>query len=80
MTAVEWLVEQMPTAFKNLTINKQIIEQAKAIEKEQKIKDMIGLLQWMNKIALETPMRLETDLDDIVEQYYNETYGSNTQI
>lgn len=39
-------------------------------EKEQ----MIGLLQWMNKVASETPMRLETDLDDIVEQYYNETY------
>lgn len=37
--------------------------------------NMIGLLQWMNKISLETPMRLETDDDDIVEQYYNETYG-----
>ena len=34
-TAVEWLVEQMPTAFKNLTINKQLIEQAKEMEKKQ---------------------------------------------
>ena len=44
--------------------------QAKAMEKS----NMVGLLQWMNKVASETPMRLETDLDDIVEQYYNEKY------
>jgi hypothetical protein len=40
---------------------------------------MIGLLKWMNKIASENPMRLETDDDDIVQQYYNETYGGGEQ-
>ena len=48
----------------------EICENKLAMEKS----NMIGLLQWMNKVASETPMRLETDLDDIVEQYYNETY------
>jgi hypothetical protein len=31
-SAVEWLVSKMPTAFKDLTINKQLIEQAKQME------------------------------------------------
>ena len=35
MTAVEWLEYQLPTAFKNLTINKQLIEQAKEMERQQ---------------------------------------------
>jgi hypothetical protein len=34
-TAVEWLESNLPTAFKDLTINKQLIEQAKEMEKEQ---------------------------------------------
>ena len=73
-TAVEWLKDWMGK--NQYFIGNDLleaIEQAKATEKE----NMIGLLQWMNKINLETPMRLETDLDDIVEQYYNETYGGN---
>jgi hypothetical protein len=49
--------------------------EAKEMEKHQKI----GLLKWMNKVASEEPMRLETDFDDIVEQYYTETYGNNTK-
>ena len=51
--------------------SRDLLIQAKEIEKQQKI----GLLKWMNKVASEEPMRLETDFDDIVEQYYNETYG-----
>jgi hypothetical protein len=75
-TSVEWLIENInkKSWWENVAgIPEEIIEQAKSTEKE----NMIGLLQWMNKIASETPMRLETDLDDIVEQYYNETYGGN---
>jgi len=72
-TAVEWLLQAIEgkngKEFSSYYL--EFIEQAKATEKE----NMIGLLQWMNKINSETPMRLETDLDDIVEQYYNETYG-----
>jgi hypothetical protein len=37
-TSVEWLEEQMPTAFKGLTINKQLIKQAKEMH-EKEIKD-----------------------------------------
>jgi hypothetical protein len=44
---------------------------AKEMEKE----GMIGLLKWMNSVNQSDPMRLETDNDDIVEQYYKETYG-----
>jgi hypothetical protein len=75
-TSVEWLIENInkKSWWENVAgIPEEIIEQAKATEKE----NMIGLLQWMNKINSETPMRLETDLDDIVEQYYNETYGGD---
>jgi hypothetical protein len=36
-TAVEWLESNLPTAFKDLTINKQLIVQAKEMEKQQKI-------------------------------------------
>ncbi len=38
-TAIEWLEERMPTVFKNLTINKHLFEQAKEMEKEQRIAD-----------------------------------------
>jgi len=34
-SAVEWLESNLPTAFKDLTINKQLIEQAKEMEKQQ---------------------------------------------
>jgi hypothetical protein len=75
-TAVEWLVEQLR---KNENIRWkgtpffELSEQAKEMEKER----MIGLLEWMNSVNQSDPMRLETDNDDIVEQYYNETYGCN---
>ena len=77
-TAVEWLFAHL-LPFLTFSDPKEIehfrrcLSEAKEMEKE----NMIGLLQWMNKIASETPMRLETDLDDIVEQYYNETYGGD---
>jgi UDP-glucose 6-dehydrogenase len=34
-TAVEWLESNLSTAFKDLTINKQLIKQAKELEKQQ---------------------------------------------
>jgi hypothetical protein len=76
-TAVEWLHQMIlpkdtQAVFLLAKDIEVLFEQAKAMEKEQ----MIGLLDWMNKIASEEPMRLETDHDDIVEQYYNERYGN----
>jgi hypothetical protein len=73
-TAVEWLVQELTKnkfIAKNGDFTNPLIEQALEMEKEQ----IIGLLKWMNKVASEEPMRFETDADDIVEQYYTETYG-----
>ena len=61
----------IPQAITFYIDHQEEIREAKEMEKER----MIGLLKWMNKIASENPMRLETDDDDIVQQYYNETYG-----
>jgi hypothetical protein len=57
-TAVEWLESKMPTVFKDLTINKQLIKQAKEMEKEQII-DAFNEGYFDEKSA---------------EQYYNETF------
>jgi hypothetical protein len=69
-TAVEWLISQQKH---NQFFDIETIEQAKEMEKQR----MIGLLQWMNRVTQSNPMRLETDDDDVVEQYYLETYGGN---
>jgi hypothetical protein len=34
-TAVEWLEDKLPTIFKEISINKQLLEQAKEMEKQQ---------------------------------------------
>ena len=65
----------IPQAITFYIDHQEEIREAKEMEKER----MIGLLKWMNKIASENPMRLETDDDDIVQQYYNETYGGGEQ-
>jgi hypothetical protein len=72
-TAVEWLFSYMFNPSHPNEEQFELLSQALKMEKEQ----IIGLLKWMNKVASEEPMRFETDADDIVEQYYNETYGSN---
>ena len=82
-TAVEWLINELhKTRDWQRVINeanqigssvRDVIKEAKEMEKER----MIGLLEWMNSVNQSDPMRLETDNDDIVEQYYNETYGGN---
>jgi predicted component of type VI protein secretion system len=45
------------------------------VEKEQQKQMLIGLLDWMNKVAQDNPMVFETDSEDIVEMYYDKTYG-----
>ena len=59
-TAVEWLVNQY---IEKLTITPAMVEQAKAMEKEQ-IKDA---LQEFLDITLP---------DEVCQQYYNETFKS----
>ena len=74
-TAVEWLVEQIKSDQNQKSLSSsewmKVINQAKQMEKEQ----MQKLIIWMYKVSADQPMRFETDIDDIVEQYYNETYG-----
>jgi hypothetical protein len=39
------------------------------VEKEQQKQMLLGLLDWMNKVAQDNPMVFETDSEDIVEMY-----------
>ena len=70
MTAVEWLESKMPTAFKELTINKELIKQAKEMEKQQ----IIDAAIWMPK-----PFDKSMFLPELGKQYYNETYGKGSK-
>lgn len=44
------------------------------IMKEQERQMLIGLLEWMNKVAQDNPMALETDSEDIVDMYLQGYY------
>lgn len=65
-TAVEWLVQQLPTIDKYDPYYENLFNQAKAMEKEQIIEALmtseVELLSWGIS----------------AEQYYKETYESNT--
>jgi hypothetical protein len=73
MTAVEWLESNLPTAFKDLTINKQLIEQAKEMEKQQIVEAYTDGTNY-NKFK---KLTITPDDEDykLGEQYYNETYN-----
>jgi len=71
-TAVEWLESKMPTAFKELTINKGLFAQAKEMEKQQ-IMDAYD-------DGHSDGYLIARDMEEIVkytnsEKYYNEEYG-----
>lgn len=81
-TAVEWLFEKISDLLIDYSEGNisalyygikatEYKHHAKQMEKEQ----MQKLIIWMYKVSADQPMRFETDIDDIVEQYYNETYG-----
>lgn len=67
-TAVEWLVDNLPQRFKNamLISGKEIIEEAKQMEKEQIIN------AWRN--GDNDSMYEPEQLDEQAELYYSETY------
>jgi len=72
-TAVEWLAQQINTAkwkFSDITDRNAIIEQAKEMEKEQIIE------AWNIRAKIDGVLTY-TD-NRTAEQYYNETYESNT--
>ena len=64
-TAVEWLVEQYTQG----NYSWEVYEQAKEIERDTERQMLVGLLDWMNKVAQDNPMAFETDSEDIVEMY-----------
>lgn len=74
-TAVEWLIEKMGQYnFEMECVREKYNPMAIEMEKEQKKEELIGLLQWMNKVAETNPMAFETDSNDIVEMYMNGYY------
>jgi hypothetical protein len=69
-TAVEWLAEQITTVkwkMSDVTDRNSIIEQAKAMEKEQ-------IIEAHKTATLEAGF--EHSADDWANQYYNQTYKS----
>jgi hypothetical protein len=69
-TSVEWLVEQYTQG----NYSWEVYEQAKEMDKEQQKQMLIGLLNWMNKVAQDNPMVFETDSEDIVDMYLKQYY------
>jgi hypothetical protein len=71
-TAVDWLAHQVNSDCLNSTfIRPELIEQAKAMEKEQIIDSYsFGYTNGFDDAKLPIPIRV-----DDAEQYYNETYN-----
>jgi hypothetical protein len=65
-TAVDWLIEKLPTINKYDPYYEEIIQKAKAMEKEQIIEAYIE--------ASENPALILED----AEQYYKKTYNNET--
>jgi len=72
-TAVEWLVEQLPMRIKNSMMGE--IEQAKAMEKEQ-----IETAFFKGDLFAEDYFDADNPTKDVSENYYKQTYESNTRI
>jgi hypothetical protein len=76
-SSVEWYAEEFAIRIEETygikITNLTLLSQAKVMEREQ----LIGLLEWMNSVSQSDPMRLETDIDDIVDMYLAEKLGGN---
>ena len=64
--AVEWLVEELFKKIDYIQVDPRIINQAKAMEREQIIET------WHNGYNNQSPM---IDEENCGQQYYNETFG-----
>lgn len=62
-SAVDYLLDILSRPI--YRVPQSVIDKSREMEREQ----LIGLLEWMNRITDENPMRLDTDNEDIVEQY-----------
>jgi hypothetical protein len=71
-TAVEWFVKELFKKIDYIQVDPKLIEQAKAMEKEQIIKSM--------GIAFNDALKIQEGKESIYndwEQYYQETYGGD---
>ena len=70
MTAIEWLVDNLPIRFKNALINEcsEEIEQAKQMEKEQQFRFFVA-----GQISMEEGGKS-------FDQYYSKTYGKDSSL
>ena len=66
---LEWFVDNPEQEYIPITI-----EQEKKIDNNKERQMLIGLLDWMNKVAQDNPMLFETDSDDIVDMYLRGYY------
>jgi len=66
---LEWFVDNPEQEYIPITI-----EQEKKIDNNKERQMLIGLLDWMNKVAQDNPMVFETDSDDIVDMYLRGYY------
>jgi hypothetical protein len=66
-SSVEWLYEQLTLTWYDYDSGKDILQQAKKMEKEQ----------IMNAFEIGSDCIYDLNLPTSAEQYYNETYGSN---
>ncbi len=66
------------SAIQAYELRNKYLKEADEMHEDQQKQMLIGLLDWMNKVAQDNPMVFETDSEDIVDmylkQYYNETY------
>lgn len=84
-TAIEWLVSKLPQRMLNYL--KEEIEQAKQMEKEQMIKfaEFVATYRDKNKNYKSEMLHAKSKYDqaertiDLLEEYYNETYGGNNE-
>jgi hypothetical protein len=73
-TAVEWLVEKLQESGISLMTDEfEMIQQAKEIDKEQRIQDM-------SKMQIISDVDFDGDVTFMFnpKEYYNETYGKKT--
>ena len=69
-TAVEWFVKELFKKIDYIQVDPKLIEQAKAMEREQIIQARLSLDQTDNIWDKEI-------FSNMAEQYYNETYGGD---
>ena len=85
-TAVEWLREKLWKEF-NFSFSDNILEQAKEMEKQQMIKfaEYVAKYPDKNRNVNGEMLHAKSKYDgaertiDLLEQYYNETYGKAKQ-